>query len=78
MTLIRTVRRLTIFGAATLVLASVTLCQAQAAPASGMPTFGSVDIAKVQSQSTRKTKYDAELHALADRLDTQFRQRRPA
>ena len=36
--------------------------------------FGSVDINKIQSQSTKKTKYDADLHALADRLDYQFKQ----
>jgi len=73
MTLTRTLRQLTIFGGAALTMASMTLHPAQAAPA-GTPTFGSVDIAKVQTQSTRKAKYDADLHALADRLDSQFRQ----
>jgi len=73
MTLTHTITKLAIFGAAALTLASVTLIPAAAAP-SGTPTFGSVDIAKVQTQSTRKIKYDADLRALADRLDTQFRQ----
>lgn len=52
---------------------SVFARPAQAAPA-GLPTFGSVDIQKLQTQSSRKAKYDADLHALADRLDTAFKQ----
>jgi Skp family chaperone for outer membrane proteins len=61
-------------GAAALTLApSVFARPAQAAPA-GLPTFGSVDIQKLQTQSSRKAKYDADLHALADRLDTAFKQ----
>ena len=44
---------------------------ASAAPA-GMPTFGSVDIQKLQTESSRKAKYDTDLHALADRLNTAF------
>jgi len=46
---------------------------AQAAPA-GMPMFGSVDIQKLQSESSKKSKYDTDLHALADRLNTAFTQ----
>lgn len=44
---------------------------ASAAPA-GMPVFGSVDIQKLQTESSRKAKYDTDLHALADRLNTAF------
>ena len=44
---------------------------ASAAPA-GMPAFGSVDIQKLQTESSRKAKYDTDLHALADRLNTAF------
>ncbi len=73
MTVICTVRQWAIFGAAALTLASMSFCAAQAAP-SAAPTFGSVDINKVQSQSTRKAKYDTDLHSLADRLDSVFRQ----
>ena len=73
MTLNRTFIKLTLFGITALTLGSPSFSPAAAAP-SGTQTFGSVDIAKVQSQSTRKIKYDADLHALADRLDTQFRQ----
>ena len=59
-------------GAAALALAPSMLARpAQAAP-SGMPLFGSVDIQKLQSQSSKKAKYDADLHALADRLNTAF------
>lgn len=46
---------------------------AKAAPA-GVPVFGSVDIGRVQSESTRKAKYDADLRALADRLQSAFKQ----
>ena len=46
---------------------------ASAAPA-GMPVFGSVDIQKLQTESSRKAKYDTDLHALADRLNTAFTQ----
>ena len=46
---------------------------ASAAPA-GMPAFGSVDIQKLQTESSRKAKYDTDLHALADRLNTAFTQ----
>lgn len=73
MTLIRNFHKITIFGAAALALSSLPCHRVAAAPA-GTPIFGSVDIAKVQSQSARKTKYDTDLHALADRLDAQFRQ----
>jgi len=73
MTLIRTFCKLTIFGITALTLGISGFTPAGAAP-SGTQTFGSVDITKVQTQSTRKIKYDADLHTLADRLDTQFRQ----
>lgn len=74
MTLHRTLHTLIILGAAALTLASsVTARPAQAAPA-GMPTFGSVDIQKLQTQSSKKAKYDTDLKALADRLDTAFKQ----
>jgi Skp family chaperone for outer membrane proteins len=74
MTLHRTLRNLMILSAAALTLASsVTARPAQAAP-TGMPLFGSVDLAKIQAQSSKKAKYDAELHALADRLNTAFTQ----
>ncbi len=73
MTLHRTLRNILTLGAAALTLAPAVLARpAQAAPA-GMPTFGSVDIAKLQTQSTKKAKYDTDLKALADRLDTAFK-----
>lgn len=63
------------FGAAALVLASLAASRpAAAAPAAGgVQTFGSVDISKLQTDSSRKTKYDTELRALADRLDSTFK-----
>lgn len=74
MTRYRTLRTLLTLGAAALALAPSLLARpAQAAP-SGMPTFGSVDIQKLQSQSAKKARYDTELHALADRLNTAFTQ----
>ena len=74
MTLHRTLRDLLILGAAALTLTSSVLARpAQAAP-SGTPTFGSVDIQKLQTQSSKKSKYDTDLHALADRLDKAFKQ----
>lgn len=75
MTLYRTLRYITILGGAALALAPLTAQAAKSAPASGdMPVFGSVDINKLQTQSTKKTKYDADLHALADRLNNAFKQ----
>lgn len=66
--------KLTVLGAAALTLASAALPAAHAAPPAGIPVFGSVDINKIQSQSTKKAKYDAELKGLADKLDFQFKQ----
>ena len=63
-----------VLGAATLALASLAARPAHAAPSAGVPVFASVDINKIQSQSTKKAKYDADLHALADRLDYAFKQ----
>ena len=61
-------------GASVLALASfAALKPAAAAPAGGVPVFGSVDISKLQTDSTRKAKYDDQLHALADRLDAAFK-----
>ncbi len=74
MTLHRTLHNLMILGAAALTLVPSAFARpAQAAPA-GMPVFGSVDIQKLQSQSSKKARYDTELHALADRLNTAFTQ----
>lgn len=74
MTLHHTLRRLLILGSAALTLAPSVLARpAQAAPA-GAPTFGSVDIQKLQTGSSKKARYDTELKALADRLDTAFKQ----
>lgn len=74
MTLHSTSRTLLTLGAAALTLAPSLLARpAQAAPA-GAPTFGSVDIQKLQSQSSKKARYDTELKALADRLNTAFKQ----
>ena len=73
MTLHRTLRDLMILGAAAVTLASsVPARPVHAAPA-GIPTFGSVDIQKLQTQSSKKAKYDTDLKALADRLDTAFK-----
>ncbi len=61
-------------GAAALALASFSLARpAAAAPAAGQQVFGSVDISKLQQNSARKTKYDTDLRALADRLDSTFK-----
>jgi Skp family chaperone for outer membrane proteins len=74
MTLTRTLRYMTILGSAVLAMAPLTARAAHTAPASGeMPVFGSVDINKLQTQSTKKAKYDADLHALAERLNTAFK-----
>ena len=63
------------FGATALTLISVAAARpAAAAPASGLPTFGSVDITRLQTQSSRKVKYDTDLHTLADKLDAAFKQ----
>ncbi len=75
MTRHRTLRSLLILGTAALALAPFQLARpASAAPASGMPTFGSVDIQKLQTQSAKKAKYDTDLRALAERLNTAFTQ----
>ncbi len=65
----------TAFGAAALALLSLSMARpAAAAPAAGStPVFGSVDINKLQQSSARKTKYDTDLRALADRLDSTFK-----
>ncbi len=74
MKLHRILLHMTTFSVAALALASASVRAAHAAPApGGIPVFGSVDIQKLQTQSTKKTKYDADLHALADRLDTAFK-----
>ena len=74
MTLTRKITNWSVFGAAALTLISFGASRpVAAAPASGMPVFGSVDINKLQTQSTRKGKYDAELHALAAKLDATFK-----
>lgn len=68
-------RTLLTLGAAALALTPSLIARpAQAAPASGMPTFGSVDISKLQTESSKKARYDTELHSLADRLNTAFTQ----
>lgn len=67
---------MTALGAAALTLAPASVQAARdspAASAANMPVFGSVDIGKLQTQSTKKKKYDDDLHALADRLDTAFK-----
>ncbi len=63
-----------VFGAAALVLGAATSRPVQAAPSGGMPLFGSVDLSKLQAQSTKSTKYNADLHALQERLDYSFKQ----
>ena len=80
MTLYRTalshrIHTLTLTGAAALAfIAAGPARPALAAPAATGLTIGSVDIGKLQTQSTRKAKYDADLHAMADRLDAAFKQ----
>ena len=74
MTLHRSLRSMTLLGSAVLALAPLAV-HAKPVPTSGdFPVFGSVDINKLQTQSTKKTKYDADLHALADRLNNAFKQ----
>jgi len=79
MTLYRTASRrihlLTLTGAAALALGAAWPARpVLAAPAGAGPTIGSVDITRLQTQSTKKVKYDADLHAMADRLDAAFKQ----
>ncbi|MGI4787214.1 MAG: OmpH family outer membrane protein [Janthinobacterium lividum] len=64
-----------VLGAAALALISFASAQpvAAAPTPSTIPVIGSVDISKLQQQSARKTKYDTDLHALADRLDVTFK-----
>lgn len=65
----------TAFGAAALALVSFSLARpAAAAPAAaGQQVFGSVDILKVQSQSTRQAKYTTDLQVLQDRLSSSLK-----
>src|SRR5437660_954517 len=66
---------LLVLGAAALSLLTFAPRPAAAAPAAGGgPVFGSVDINKVSTQSTRQAKYVADVRALEDRLDTVFKQ----
>lgn len=60
-------------GAAALALASFSFARPAAAAPAGQQVFGSVDITKLQQNSARKTKYDTDLRALADRLDSTFK-----
>lgn len=55
-------------GAAALSLLTLAPRPAAAAPAGSGPVIGSVDILKLQTQSTRKARYDAELRTLQDKL----------
>lgn len=71
---LRITHRLIVLGAAALALIPLAPRPAPAAPPAGVPVFASVDINKIQSQSTKKAKYDTDLHALADRLDNAFKQ----
>ena len=73
MTLTRSIRNFVILGGAALTLASSVAAKPAAAAPAGMPVFGSVDIVKIQAQSAKKTKYDTDLHALADRLNAAFK-----
>lgn len=72
MTLTRLTHRFLLGGTLALSLLAATPQSANAAPPA-IPVFGSVDIGRIQTESTRKAKYDAELRALADRLDTAFK-----
>jgi len=66
--------KLAALGSAALTLLSLTAAKpAAAAPAPGTLVIGSVDIGRLSVGSTRKAKYDADLRALADRLDTTFK-----
>lgn len=73
MTLTRLTHRFLLGGTLALSLMLAGPHSAKAAPA-GVPVFGSVDIGRVQTESTRKAKYDTDLHALADRLQSAFKQ----
>ncbi len=73
MTLTRLTPRFLLGGTLALSLILAGPHSAKAAPA-GVPVFGSVDIGRVQNESTRKAKYDTDLHALADRLQSAFKQ----
>jgi len=66
--------KLTVLGSAALTLLSLAAAKpVAAAPAAGTLVIGSVDISRLQAGSTRKAKYDNDLHALADRLDAAFK-----
>lgn len=67
------IHKLLLGGTLALSLLAAAPRSAEAAPA-GVPVFGSVDIGRIQSESTRKAKYDTDLHALADRLQSAFKQ----
>lgn len=72
MTLTRLTHRFLLGGTLALSLLAAAPHSAKAAPPT-IPVFGSVDIGRIQTESTRKAKYDAELRALADRLDIAFK-----
>ena len=72
MTLTRLTHKFLLGGTLALSLLAAAPHSAKAeVPAS---TIGSVDISRIQTESTRKAKYDADLRALADRLDNAFKQ----
>jgi len=71
----RTLSSLMTLGAVAAVLApSLAAARPASAAPAGAPVFGSVDIQKLQTESSRKAKYDTEIHALADRLSAAFAQ----
>ena len=68
------IARCAAFGAAALAFFAFAAAKpAAAAPAAGTLSIGSVDITKLQTGSSRKTKYDTDLRTLADRLDATFK-----
>ena len=73
MKLTRTLQNITLLGIAAITFAALS-GTAIAAPAVGGSQFGSVDINKIQAESTKKAAYDSTLHDMATRLDAQFKQ----
>ncbi len=67
-------RNFTILGIAALTLSPALTYPAHAAPTAGMPHVRQRGHQQNSDEIDRKTKYDADLHALADKLDFQFKQ----
>jgi Skp family chaperone for outer membrane proteins len=66
-------RDLTLLGATSLMLTALTVVKPALAAPAGVTVFGSVDINKLASDSTKKAKYDDDMRAMADKFDAVFK-----